>query len=159
MRFAAFFTALLLLVSCSSKNDKNEPSKVNPFFEELAKVDESITASQAEEALSLLTTISKAESRDNEAVKQRFESVISQVRSGGAKLEEKAHFEYAMWLKFYSVNPKNPNSMKVNMPLSVQHFRKVIQLNPENDKAQSELKEIENIYRSLNREVPAGIAE
>jgi DNA-directed RNA polymerase subunit F len=45
------------------------------------------------------------------------------------------------------------------MPEALRHYRKVVELDPENAQAKAEIEQIEGIYRSLDREIPQGVAE
>lgn len=50
-------------------------------------------------------------------------------------------------------------NMRENMPAALRHYRRVLQIDPENQKAKADIELIEGIYRSLDREIPQGIAE
>lgn len=70
------------------------------------------------------------------------------------ELKIAAHMTYALKLTYGSLT-----DMRTRMPEALRHYRKVLELDPENAQAQAEIEQIEGIYRSLNREIPQGVAE
>lgn len=71
-------------------------------------------------------------------------------------LQLAAHLTYAIYLTYSHVSP---DVMRTRMPEALRHYRRVLQLDPNNARARAEIEQIEGIYRSLNREVPQGVAE
>lgn len=70
------------------------------------------------------------------------------------ELKIAAHMTYALHLTYGSLT-----DMRTRMPEALRHYRKVVELDPENAQAKAEIEQIEGIYRSLNREIPQGVAE
>lgn len=70
------------------------------------------------------------------------------------ELKIAAHMTYALSLTYGSLT-----DMRTRMPEALRHYRKVMELDPENAQAKAEIDQIEGIYRSLNREIPQGVAE
>lgn len=64
------------------------------------------------------------------------------------------HMRYALELTYGSLTDQ-----RTRMPEALRHYRRVLELNPDNIQAQAEIDQIEGIYRSLNREIPEGVAE
>jgi tetratricopeptide (TPR) repeat protein len=64
------------------------------------------------------------------------------------------HMTYALELTYGSLTDQ-----RTRMPEALRHYRRVLELNPGNAQAQAEIEQIEGIYRSLNREIPQGVAE
>jgi hypothetical protein len=64
------------------------------------------------------------------------------------------HMTYALHLTYASLT-----DMRVRMPEALRHFRRVLELDPGNERARAEIKQIEGIYESLNRDIPEGVAE
>jgi hypothetical protein len=70
------------------------------------------------------------------------------------ELKIAAHMTYGLYLTYGSLT-----DMRTRMPEALRHYRKVVELDPENTQAKAEIDQIEGIYRSLNREIPQGVAE
>lgn len=64
------------------------------------------------------------------------------------------HMTYALHLTYGSLT-----DMRTRMPEALRHFRRVVQMDPGNERALAEIRQIEGIYQSLNRDIPQGIAE
>lgn len=64
------------------------------------------------------------------------------------------HMTYALELTYGSLTDQ-----RTRMPEALRHYRRVLELDPGNQRAVAEIEQIESIYRSLNREIPQGVAE
>lgn len=64
------------------------------------------------------------------------------------------HMTYALELTYGSLTDQ-----RTRMPEALRHYRRVLEINPDNAQAKAEIEQIEGIYRSLNREIPQGVAE
>jgi len=65
------------------------------------------------------------------------------------------HLLYANWLMHHAESIH----MTERMPKALAHFRRVLELDPDNSKAKADLQQIEEIYRSMGRDIPQGVAE
>jgi Flp pilus assembly protein TadD len=90
----------------------------------------------------------------------QYEEAFALVRSADQQLAETrellvaTHMTYALHLTYGSLV-----DMRTRMPEALRHFRRVVELDPASERAKAEIAQIEGIYRSLNREIPQGIAE
>jgi hypothetical protein len=90
----------------------------------------------------------------------QYDEAFALVRSADQQLAETrellvaTHMTYALHLTYGSLV-----DMRTRMPEALRHFRRVVELDPANERAKAEIAQIEGIYRSLNREIPQGIAE
>jgi tetratricopeptide (TPR) repeat protein len=64
------------------------------------------------------------------------------------------HMSYALEMTYGSLTDQ-----RTRMPEALRHYRRVLELDPTNSQAQAEIVQIEGIYRSLNREIPEGVAD
>ena len=64
------------------------------------------------------------------------------------------HMTYGLNLTYGSLTDQ-----RTRMPEALRQFRRVLELDSTNTAAQAEIDQIEGIYRSLNREIPQGVAE
>ncbi len=64
------------------------------------------------------------------------------------------HMTYGLNLTYGSLTDQ-----RTRMPEALRQFRRVLELDPSNTSAQAEIDQIEGIYRSMNREIPQGVAE
>jgi tetratricopeptide (TPR) repeat protein len=64
------------------------------------------------------------------------------------------HMTYGLNLTYGSLTDQ-----RTRMPEALRQFRRVLELDPSNSSAQAEIDQIEGIYRSMNREIPQGVAE
>jgi hypothetical protein len=51
------------------------------------------------------------------------------------------------------------SDQRTRMPAALRHLRRIMELDPHNAMALEQIELIEGIYRSMNREVPSGVAE
>jgi Flp pilus assembly protein TadD len=93
---------------------------------------------------------------ENDLYTEAFDALRGQDESDAAIRELKiaAHMTYGLYLTYGSLT-----DMRTRMPEALRHYRKVVELDPENAQAKAEIEQIEGIYRSLNREIPQGVAE
>lgn len=64
------------------------------------------------------------------------------------------HMTYGLNLTYGSLTDQ-----RTRMPEALRQLRRVLELDPSNTSAQAEIDQIEGIYRSMNREIPQGVAE
>lgn len=128
--FASFIFLLLIAVgfsACSKSETKDEPVAATLS----QKIDLLINNDEYEEALALL------DSRDESA----------EVTT----LKEKVHLNYGIYLIYNS----DPANMRENANNALRQFVQVLYINPENQKAISEIEQILNIYRTFPDRKPA----
>lgn len=145
------------LSACSSKKETPALPKSG-----LGKVDSLVSVGQFSAALSVLSIEGQREDRVHADVHARYNAILAAVKADSTSADGillDAHLAYASWLEYFGVDTKNPASMKEVMPAALQHYRRVLQLDPFNEKAKSEISQIESIYKSMNRDVPQGVAE
>ena len=65
------------------------------------------------------------------------------------------HFLYGEWLMYHA----DSVAMNVRMPKALRHFRRVVEMEPQNEAAQANIQQIESVYRSMDRPIPEGIAD
>lgn len=91
----------------------------------------------------------------------RYEEALAKLREeDGSNPEIMAmlrdtHLHYGTWLMYHA----EMIHMTERMPMALSHFRRVLELDPQNRQAQANIRQIEDIYRSMNREIPQGVAE
>lgn len=127
--------ASLMLNACGEENPENNPADADP--ENLAEhVEELNQNDEYEEALGLL----READQDDPQVKEMLETV---------------HLNYALHL----THVKGMEDMREYMPKALQHYRRVLEINPDNEQANQEKDQIVQIYEQLGRDVPEGVAE
>jgi tetratricopeptide (TPR) repeat protein len=65
------------------------------------------------------------------------------------------HLHYGNWLMYHA----ETIHMTDRMPKALQHFRRVLEMDPNNRTARSNIDQIETIYRQMGRDIPGGVAE
>ena len=65
------------------------------------------------------------------------------------------HLLYGNWLMYHA----ETIHMTDRMPKALRHFRRVIEIDPDNRTARSNIDQIETIYRQMGRDIPEGVAE
>lgn len=65
------------------------------------------------------------------------------------------HLHYGNWLMYHA----ETIHMTERMPKALRHFRRVLEIDPNNRTARSNIEQIEAIYAQLGRPVPEGVAE
>lgn len=124
MKYAFSLFALLLFISCGSQTPENLSSRI----------DQLIAEDNYKEALNLL---SEAEPADTEADLD--------------KLKEKTHLNYGIYLEYRG--PEG-TSMRERMTSALEQYIAVLKINPENEKARSEIKQIMGIYSTMPDKSP-----
>ncbi|MEX0928750.1 MAG: hypothetical protein WD266_04050 [Balneolales bacterium] len=107
----------------------------------------------AEEPATLADTIQhlNMENRYEEALEILREA--DQDENTIMQLQIATHMNYALYLTHES-----DQQMTERMPAALRHFRRVLELDPGNERARAEADQIESIYRSLGRDIPEGVA-
>lgn len=124
MKYALSIIALLLVFSCSTQTP-----------EDLSKrVDQLIAEDNYEQALTL---ISQA---DPETTDADLET-----------LKEKTHLNYGIYLEYRG--PEG-TSMRDRMTSALEQYIAVLNINPENEKARSEIEQIMSIYNTMPDKSP-----
>lgn len=70
------------------------------------------------------------------------------------RLKVQTHLAYANYL----THEADHLEMRDRMSDALRHFRRVLELDPDNSQAQTHIELIEGIYRQMGREIPEGVA-
>lgn len=70
------------------------------------------------------------------------------------QLKLATHMNYALHLTYEAEQV----AMTTRMPNALRHFRKVLEMDPDNERAKAEIALIEGIYNQLGRDIPEGVA-
>lgn len=124
MKYAISIIALLFVISCSSQTPENLSKKVDQFIAE----------DNYEQALTL---ISQADPQSTEADIET--------------LKEKTHLNYGIYLEYRG--PEG-TSMRDRMTSALEQYIAVLNINPENEKARSEIEQIMSIYNTMPDKSP-----
>ena len=124
MRFILLLLLSALFISCSSSTPENLSEEV----------DRLIAEEEYQEAIKLLEN---ADDSENEA--------------DVAELKEKTYLNYGLFLEYRG--PEG-SSMRDRMTSALEQFIKVLEVNPENQKARSEIKQIMGIYETMPNRSP-----
>lgn len=119
MRFFSLILLSLLFISCSSSTPENISESVDQYIAE----------DNYEAALELL----------NNADPDQTDADL-------AELKEKTHLNYGLYLEYRG--PEN-SSMRDRMTAALEQFIEVLNINPNNEKAQSEIQQIMGIYETM----------
>ncbi|MEO1023234.1 MAG: hypothetical protein AAFW89_11885 [Bacteroidota bacterium] len=129
-----FLFSAFVWTACSSGDDKSP--ETTPADQSISEqVDALIDADKYEEALDLLN--SEVETPEIVALK------------------EKTHLNYGI----YTVYQSDPSAMRENANKGLREFIAVLTINPQNQKARSEIDQIVGIYKSMNRAPEPDVAE
>ena len=130
MRYLTLFALIAFFAACSSSTPENLTKKV----------DQLIAKDNYEQAIELL------EGTDS-----------TQTKADLATLREKVHLNYGIFLEYRG---KEGTTMRARMTGALRQYIKVLQINPDNAKAISEIKQIMSIYSTMPEKSPAeGIKE
>ena len=156
-----FISILLLSLTIACSQSKEEPAKSdNQFDSKIAQAAEFTKNREFSTALATLSMAGQLEGRDSEKMHESFQNVINTIKaSDDKKTLADAHLAYGIWMEYYGIDMSNPSSMREMMTGALSHYRRVLELDPSNDKALSEIAQIEGIYKQMGREVPQGVAE
>ncbi len=119
MRFFSLILLSLLFISCSSSTPENISESVDQYIAE----------DNYEAALELL----------NNADPDQTDVDL-------AELKEKTHLNYGLYLEYRG--PED-SSMRDRMTAALEQFIEVLNINPNNEKARSEIQQIMGIYETM----------
>jgi tetratricopeptide (TPR) repeat protein len=91
----------------------------------------------------------------------RFDEALDKLRKEDASetriivMIRDTHLLYGNWLMYHA----ETIHMTERMPKALRHFRRVLEIDPNNRTARSNIEQIEAIYAQLGRPVPEGVAE
>ena len=115
----ALFSLLLLFVACSSDTPENVPQRV----------DQLIAEDNYEQALDLLEDVEPSE-----------------IDADLSTLREKVHLNYGIFLEYRGGEDA---SMRDRMTGALEQYIEVLKINPDNQKAISEIEQIMGIYSTM----------
>ena len=124
LRFVSALSIMLLFISCSSDTPENLSKRVDQLIAE-------DSYSQA------VTLISNADSSKTDADLQ--------------KLKEKTHLNYGMYLQYRGPEDQ---TMRDRMTTALEQYIAVLRINPQNQKAQKEIKTIMGVYNTMPDKSP-----
>jgi hypothetical protein len=124
MRYLSLIITIFLFISCSNSTPENLPKKV----------DQLISEDNYTQALTLL----------NDANPDETEADL-------AKLKEKTYLNYGLYLE---LRGPEGSSMRDRMTSALEQFIEVLKLNPNNQKARTEINRIMGIYSTMPDKSP-----
>ncbi len=131
--FLVMAVSVVMLAGCGNAEDAPEADAPSTLEGQIqALVDDN----NYEEALELLRTEDESET-----------SVMVLLRD--------THLLYGNWLMYHA----DEIHMTERMPRALAQFRRVLQIDPQNSQARANKQQIVEIYHSMGRDVPAGIAD
>lgn len=123
------------MYACSNESPSSESPEIPDGTTE-EQVQYLVDNNRFDEALDIL----KKENQDEE-------STIIMTRD--------THLLYGNWLMYHA----DTIHMTERMPKALRHFRRVLEIDPNNRQARSNIDQIESIYEQMGRPIPEGIAE
>lgn len=127
------FISLGLIISCGNENGNSTALPEGPIESQVQFL---VDQDRYPEALDLL--------REEDSSDRR---IMIMVRD--------THLLYANWL----MHAAESIHMTERMPMALRHFRRVLEIDPENQIALASVNQIESIYQQMNREIPQGVAQ
>lgn len=124
MKYILSLVLLLFIASCGTKTPENLSERV----------DQLIAEDNYDQALTLI----------NEADPEQTEADLE-------KLKEKTHLNYGIYLEYRG--PKG-TSMRDRMTTALEQYIAVLKINPDNQKARSEIEQIMSIYSTMPDKSP-----
>ena len=124
MKYLLSISLILFFVSCSAGTPENLPERI----------DQLIAEDNYEQALNLLS-----DANPNE------------IEADLDRLKEKTHLNYGIYLEYRG--PEG-SSMRDRMTSALEQYIAVLKINPENQKARSEIDQIMNIYSTMPDKSP-----
>jgi hypothetical protein len=71
------------------------------------------------------------------------------------QLKRDTHLIFGLWLTYSADSVQ----MSERMGGALRHYRRVLELDPENSRARAEINQIEGIYTRMGRPIPEGVAD
>ncbi|MCH8568111.1 MAG: hypothetical protein LAT67_07600 [Balneolales bacterium] len=91
----------------------------------------------------------------------RYEEALNKLKNEDSsspeimQMKRDTHLHYGNWLMYHA----ETIHMTERMPMALAHFRKVLEMDPENRQARANKQQIIDIYNQLGRPVPDGVAQ
>lgn len=124
MRYLSFIFCVLLFVACSSGTPENLPKQI----------DQLIANDNYTQALSMLDNANP-----------------DQTDADLEKLREKTHLNYGLYLE---LRGPEGSTMRDRMTSALEQFISVLEINPNNQKARSEIERIMKVYNTMPNKSP-----
>ena len=124
MRFFSLLLLSVLFVSCSSSGPEDVAKKVDQLI---------------------------AEDNYQQAIELLNDTDSTQIEADLSKLKEKTYLNYGLYLEYRG--PEG-SSMRDRMTSALEQYIKVLNINPKNQKARSEVKQIMGIYSTMPDKSP-----
>lgn len=124
MRYLTLLLLTALFISCSSETPENLPKRVDQLI---------------------------AEDNYTQALKLLNDADSTQTDANLPKLKEKTHLNYGLYLEYRG--PEG-STMRDRMTSALEQYIAVLNINPQNQKARSEIKQIMGIYSTMPEKSP-----
>lgn len=155
--FFLLLFSIALLISCNSSSESALQTQINTLLEshnynEALQVIQAAPSTEETQKMALDIRVANGSYLTDkiESLKKTDLSVAENVNA-----LVKAHVDFGIFLEYYGEHL----AMKDRMTNSLAHFRRALQLDPQNEKAQAEIAQIESVYASMGRPVPQEIAD
>lgn len=124
MRYLSLLLLTFLFLGCSNETPENLSERVDQLI---------------------------AEDNYSQAIELVNNADANETNADLATLKEKAHLNYGMFLEYRAPDDQ---SMRERMTSALEQYIKVLNLNPENQKAREEIKQIMSIYSTMPDKSP-----
>ncbi|TVQ11607.1 MAG: hypothetical protein EA364_10100 [Balneolaceae bacterium] len=138
-RIFAVLSLIFIIAACSQQDAANGPDTAAPDLSGMPLTQQVVYLVELDEYEQALDLLGNADQNDPQVM----------------QLKRDTHLLYGLWLTYSADSVQ----MSERMGGALRHFRRVMQLDPENSRAQAEIEQIEGIYTQMGRPIPEGVAD
>jgi tetratricopeptide (TPR) repeat protein len=138
-RIFAVLSLIFIIAACSKQDAANGPDTAAPDLSGMPLTQQVVYLVELDEYEQALDLLGNADQNDPQVM----------------QLKRDTHLLYGLWLTYSADSVQ----MSERMGGALRHFRRVMQLDPENSRAQAEIEQIEGIYTQMGRPIPEGVAD
>jgi tetratricopeptide (TPR) repeat protein len=138
-RIFAVLSLIFIIAACSKQDAANGPDTVAPDLSGMPLTQQVVYLVELDEYEHALELLGNADQYDPQVM----------------QLKRDTHLLYGLWLTYSADSVQ----MSERMGGALRHFRRVLQLDPGNSRAQAEIEQIEGIYTQMGRPIPEGVAD
>jgi tetratricopeptide (TPR) repeat protein len=138
-RIIPVLSLILIIAACTQQDAANGPDTAVPDLSGMSLTQQVVYLVELDEYEQALDLLGNADQNDPQVM----------------QLKRDTHLLYGLWLTYSADSVQ----MSERMGGALRHFRRVLQLDPGNSRAQAEIEQIEGIYTQMGRPIPEGVAD
>lgn len=138
-RILPLLSLVFIMAACTQNDGANGPDTPAPDLTGMSVPQQVVYLIEIDQYEQALDILGEADQNDPQVM----------------QLTKDTHLLYGLWLTYSADSVQ----MSERMGGALRHFRRVLELDPGNSRAQAEIDQIEGIYTQMGRPIPEGVAD